>query len=600
MIALFAMVGTSRVAAQTDYRNTDAGRPIRIEDATATDRYGLELELPTVRAERLTDGSATLRVEPLLSYGLLPRTEIDVRLPYVERGPNLSPRGGIAGLGVTLLHNLNNERGWLPAFAVSGSALLPVGALVTGPTTYAVKGILTRNLPFVRVNANVLYGTYYVPPDLTPPLPDCPLGSIAPGCGGTGGGPSPPRFPDGPCSAGSADVAARCMQSFAMQLAVGTKTGAHWLAGVSLDHAFPLKSLLILGDVYAEQFTKLGRPADWTVELGLRKQATPRTVIDAGIGRRFTSLNKAWVGTVAMTVAFGVRPLVPLRANPARHRLMRFYHQTYLPQDDNWKFHRTYASADHLFNAFDYGHAILSERLLTEDGTATSLESREFDHVVRDVLRHPPSVPLDETAIAPEFARLVPEVIEVFEWAHMLHRQIYDALVNAHLSEQQKDERVRTLVRYYRSRSDLAFSPLPIGMQLMNGQPYSGVFRAKAPKYNGLIWSYHWLQMHLYDSLLKNSNRAARDRAVAGDLQTFFDMLKDAPASMPHDMPMSADVAPEFAHRYPDATNIFDNLHSFHDVVSDILADPHVERSRKRAEILHASEMFRAGKPRVE
>jgi hypothetical protein len=77
-------------------------------------------------------------------------------------------------------------------------------------------------------------------------------------------------------------------------------------------------------------------------------------------------------------------------------------------------------------------------------------------------------------------------------------------------------------------------------------------------------------------------------------------MLRDAPANMPDDMPMSGDVAPEFARRYPDATNIFDNLHSLHDVVSDILADSRITRSRKRAEMLRAAEMFRGLQPLAE
>ena len=38
---------------------------------------------------------------------------------------------------------------------------------------------------------------------------------------------------------------------------------------------------------------------------------------------------------------------------------------------------------------------------------------------------------------------------------------------------------------------------------------------------------------------------------------------------------------------------IFDNLHSMHDVISDILANPSVPRARKRAEILRAARLFR-------
>jgi len=56
---------------------------------------------------------------------------------------------------------------------------------------------------------------------------------------------------------------------------------------------------------------------------------------------------------------------------------------------------------------------------------------------------------------------------------------------------------------------------------------------------------------------------------------------------------MTAAVAPAFAARYPEAAIIFDNLHSMHDVVSDILANPNVTRGEKRARILEAARRYR-------
>jgi hypothetical protein len=80
---------------------------------------------------------------------------------------------------------------------------------------------------------------------------------------------------------------------------------------------------------------------------------------------------------------------------------------------------------------------------------------------------------------------------------------------------------------------------------------------------------------------------------VRATVARFFQMLEDAPARMPHQMPMTPAVAPVFAERYPEAAIVFDNLHSMHDVVSDILANPSVPRARKRAEILRAARLFR-------
>jgi hypothetical protein len=58
-------------------------------------------------------------------------------------------------------------------------------------------------------------------------------------------------------------------------------------------------------------------------------------------------------------------------------------------------------------------------------------------------------------------------------------------------------------------------------------------------------------------------------------------------------MPLAAGVAPRFAARYPEAAIIFDNLHSLHDVVADILASPKVSSKEKRPTILRAIGAFR-------
>ena len=77
---------------------------------------------------------------------------------------------------------------------------------------------------------------------------------------------------------------------------------------------------------------------------------------------------------------------------------------------------------------FDYGHAILlHETLITVPITRHQrLENQEFAFVTGQVLRHPPSVPLEEAAIGPRYVTLIPEVVAMFDWAHDLHRQLYD------------------------------------------------------------------------------------------------------------------------------------------------------------------------------
>jgi hypothetical protein len=270
------------------------------------------------------------------------------------------------------------------------------------------------------------------------------------------------------------------------------------------------------------------------------------------------------------------------------------YQQTYLAAPYNWAFRDRFPRVDALFNAFDYGHAILYQTLWRNpNARLAELDTARFGFITTRLLRDPPSVPLDESAIGPDWVKLAPEAAEMFEWAHQLHRQLYDVWSDDRLTPEQKDKEVARAVRYYESRPKIAFSARPKEMSLMEGQRYSLSFRKRFPRYNGLIWSYHWLQMALYEALLAPGDQARRRSNVAAVVGRFWEMLDSNPAQLPTIMPQSYGIAPRFSARYPDAAIIFDNLHSFHDVVSDILADPTVRRSEKRRTILAAAAQYR-------
>src|SRR4029079_10144328 len=168
--------------------------------------------------------------------------------------------------------------------------------------------------------------------------------------------------------------------------------------------------------------------------------------------------------------------------------------------------------------------------------------------------------------------------------------QIYDVWADDRIPDAAKDAKVAELVQYYRSRRSLAFSSQPKDKNLMEGQPYSLSFRKRFPTYNGLIWSYHWLQMTLYEALLASPDPVRRNENVDAGVARFWELLA---GSLPTVMPQSAAVAPTFSERYPEAAIIFDNLHSLHDVVSDILADASIPRSAKRARLLEAAASYR-------
>jgi len=294
---------------------------------------------------------------------------------------------------------------------------------------------------------------------------------------------------------------------------------------------------------------------------------------------------------VAMTVlaatGCALRETAPVHA-------ASYYDQTYLSASHNWAFRHEFPRVDALFNAFDYGHAKLYETLWSDPRAGReTLDGRQFQFITRNLLRHPPEVPLDEGAIAPGWEKLAPEVAAMFDWAHMLHRQIYDVWTDDRINASKKDAKVAEVVRYYESRAALAFSSKPKDMSLMEGQPYSLSFRKRFPTYNGLIWSYHWLQMTLYEALLSASNPAQRRDNVNAVVARFWSLLDSAPANLPTVMPQSSEIAPVFSDRYPEVAIIFDNLHSLHDVASDILADPAISRGEKRRALIDAAARYR-------
>ncbi|MGQ0539173.1 MAG: hypothetical protein ACT4R6_09530 [Gemmatimonadaceae bacterium] len=279
---------------------------------------------------------------------------------------------------------------------------------------------------------------------------------------------------------------------------------------------------------------------------------------------------------------------------PAAAQWSTTYEQSYLPGKFNWQFRHNYPAADRLFNAFDFGHAILYETLWTNfPGSVRELEEGWYNRLTKGILLHPPRVPLEEAAIEIEYAKLVPEAKMMFDWAHLFHRQIYDVWADERIPPNEKDAKVTELLRYYKSRPDIAFSSMPKSMVLMQEQPYSLTFRMNYPKFNGLIWAYHWLQVSLYEPLVVGRSVDEKQAGVRAALSRFWQMLQEPPRTMPYVMPMTAAVAPEFSKRYPEAAIIFDNLHSMHDVVSDILSNPDVARDRKRTEIMLAARRYR-------
>jgi hypothetical protein len=257
--ALFLFVALPGGAhAQTDYYNTDAGRPVRIEDAYATERYAFELQLAPVRLERARGGLYSWGIEPEIAYGLLPRTHIELGLPLaVVDAADASSQLGVAGLELSLLHNLNTETRTLPALGLRGDVLLPVGRFAPEHTYASLTALLTRTWRFARLHVN---GRYTV-------------------------GPTP------------------------VAVGEGSAETDRWLAGIAVDHTFPLNAMLLIADVYAREPIVDDAAVEWHTGAGIRYQLNPRFALDAGIGRRLTG-DPTWYVTFGTAYAFGLRGLM--------------------------------------------------------------------------------------------------------------------------------------------------------------------------------------------------------------------------------------------------------------------------------------------------
>jgi hypothetical protein len=286
---------------------------------------------------------------------------------------------------------------------------------------------------------------------------------------------------------------------------------------------------------------------------------------------------------------------VPMGATAQDRRDEQFYY----PGSFNWTFLKVYPEAARLFNAFDYGHAVLYERLLTAgEGSAAALE-KEYQFLTTDLLVRPPRYAVAEEVIEPTYAKTAWQAKQMFDWAHMLHRQIYDIYASERLGIEAKDSLIERVTDYYVSRKDLAFTDVPKSMGLMDEQYFSQLFRKAHPKFNGLIWAYHWLQVGLYEPLIAGQSSAEKKAGVKETLARFWSMLKDPPARFPSVMPMTATIAPIFSAKHPRAAVIFDNLHMMHDIISDVLAADTIPKGRKRAVIYEQLAEFRDGTKNV-
>lgn len=261
LIAVLAQTG----GAQATYRNTDIGRPLQIEDALAVDRYALDFHVSPIAVTLGTESSRRWSASPGLSYGLLPRTQIDFAIPVASFGRGAGGRKGIAGIDVGALYNFNAESATFPALAVRGSLLLPIGNAAPASAHPVIAALATRALAGFRVHLNARYA-----------------------------------FRDEPLEASEED-ASRTANAGVVR----------WLTGLAADRAFPRTSLLLVAETYATQPLNAAEDVRWHVGTGLRYQLNPRVTADLGLSGRITGPERSWSLTFGLGRVTAVRSLLP-------------------------------------------------------------------------------------------------------------------------------------------------------------------------------------------------------------------------------------------------------------------------------------------------
>ena len=256
--------------AQTDYYNTDRGRPIQIEDAYATERKAFELKLAPVRLQRTTGSAYSWSLQPEIAYGILPRTQIELSAPLSYRESGTEHRTGLTGLEFSVFHNFNVETATVPALALRADILAPIGNLATQHVYSTLTAIGTRTYRWARFHVNGQY-----------------------------------TFGSAPTSRFSEPNAG---------VEFGDLDASRWLAGIAVDKTYPLQSTLVTAEFFGRKpitFANVTSPTEYTAGTGIRFQLNPTLALDGGIGRHLNGAEQGWYVTFGSAYAFSIKSLFP-------------------------------------------------------------------------------------------------------------------------------------------------------------------------------------------------------------------------------------------------------------------------------------------------
>lgn len=129
-----------------DHTNLEEGIPTQLEDAYTIPYLGKEIQLAT-RYDRTADHRNLFLVEPRFEYGLARNLQVAVGVPfdYGSAARQQAEGRGLGNVNLSALYNFNQESLYLPAFALSGRVEFPTADRARGVDT-AVGLVFSKTL----------------------------------------------------------------------------------------------------------------------------------------------------------------------------------------------------------------------------------------------------------------------------------------------------------------------------------------------------------------------------------------------------------------------------------------------------------------------
>lgn len=236
--------------AQVDFRNTDRGRPILIEDAYPIEYLAFELQ-GGIGYEK-DGGEDRLDFSPEFRFGAYKNLQLGIETSYTSLSDGRTSSGG-SDTFLHAIYSINQEGLEIPALSIRLDGGIPTGGLGTDHLHASATALTTKTFGSLRLHSNLSYT----------------IGPTA--------------------SEGEGRDISR------------------YLYGLGIDYAWPLRFVMVMGDIV------LIKPIDdqkseLLLELGTRMQIHPKWVLDAGIGTgALREEGSDVIATVGLTYIFGVR-----------------------------------------------------------------------------------------------------------------------------------------------------------------------------------------------------------------------------------------------------------------------------------------------------